>query len=250
MASKAIQAAGALAGLTMIVGGAEMAVANVISGGDSGNQNLSAVAYDYIGGETSLNDVQTAPMSFDFFDASLGTLTGATFTVNTVNNSPNVHVSGDANSSNETTLTVTATNTYEFSLSFDTLGLSDLIHDSNFVQDSCEGDFTCSLSNQQILNYGSQQFGFSGGDLSNFIGAGQFGMTMLASTQLGIETLPNLDLQSGFNSSSNWSTTVSLQYEYTPRAPVSQVPEPGTLALFATGIIGLGAAARRRRKQA
>ena len=113
---------------------------------------------------------------------------------------------------------------------------------------------TVSPPNNGVLNtVGSLGLGASlstitGFDIVTVGGVNTAFLSVLSSQGQPVSTLYQVDLSSGLASSlGTINTNGGLSGLSVVPVAASTVPEPGTWALFATGLVGLGAAARRRR---
>lgn len=245
MGSKTLQVSGALAGLTMIVGGTQMAVATTISG-DISLANSSINLGSSVDSELDeSSDSASSELSFNYFDASLGTLTGATFTLSDLEGTPRAGISGSPEPEASEVSSWEASNDYVFQLSFDTLGLSKLVDISGPVSLDCD-DIICESAEEYPSV--SSSYVFSDGDLLSFVGVGAFDMTAFTSSILTVGSFNNeYDFES-LIAYTNFYGLLSLEYDYDERV-VADVPEPSTLALFGTALAVFGVAAARRRKR-
>jgi hypothetical protein len=103
------------------------------------------------------------------------------------------------------------------------------------------------------LLFGAPQFEFCDGVLTGFnygtVSFDAFGLTGLGLSSINADGSGGLDFRIGFASEADevghFSTPLAQTGSSTPSSPVP-VPEPGTLALFGIGLLGLGLARRRK----
>jgi hypothetical protein len=191
---------------------------------------------------TDLSSVTATP-AIPEFNTSLGTL-----------NSITISYTGSENSAFTLTNTAAGSETFKFSESlFFELDNTDASIDSDVNGLAPELDnvplTTITLAHNGTRNFGPfinsnvQSETITGAELADFEGAGNLG-DFLISTLTGTTFLGG-----GGNIKLTGTTTaggsVEVTYDYTA-APPPPIPEPGTLGLFGTGLLGLAALLRRK----
>ena len=223
---------GLIGGATLLLGGAGAAKAAVMTTTDT---------FDIGTVTTESSDNVNLP----YFSSSLGTLTGATFTLT-------------SNTQIDVTLAVSggADGLFDVGEEIMDVDVQTKPGPSVFVKfgtdsgtSTVECDFSgsvCGASGTTSLSGSTGLVPFNGTDdiasglLDELIGTGDF------SVALDYDIFPtNSCLTScGVTGDLKWSGTLSVAYTYTPAA----VPEPASLALFGTGLLGVGFALRRRQR--
>lgn len=82
--------------------------------------------------------------------------------------------------------------------------------------------------------------------LAPFVGLGTVGLSSAIIDYLPITSCSGFGATCNNMADLSWSGSLTVTYDYTPNNPV---PEPGTLGLFAAGLVGLGVAGRSRQRR-
>ena len=246
------QIAGVLSGVTMLVGGAEVAVAGMMTQTQMLSTPSGTFSTDgqHEGGNDRLN--------FNLFDSSLGTLTQVDINISNTE----YRIDYDPEGIEQATVDTTADTTLsgDFVINFSNTGSGDPFSNPWFssalsVSVGCsgagEGSFNCGLSSptgsdEAEANH-SQTYN---SNLSNFIGAGTFDVIFdINNTSF---TGPNPSI---FNGSSGGNVSYPFRWgsgspagSFTIEYTYETVPLPGTLLLTSTGLAAFGLLNRRRRK--
>jgi hypothetical protein len=194
---------------------------------------------------TTLTDYSTQ-ISLAEFNPSLGTLDSVTFTVN-ASGTTNVT---DTNSSTSSTSKVYEMGTTVYFAVTDDATSGSIIDDTETLDYILTGTPYTTLSKSpltgHIYNSGVQTLAgtptIETGDIFDFIGVGSL------LYDVDTTTLTDLVFTGGNNTESqatNVGATVTVTYDYTNNSP-PVVPEPGTLGLFGTGLLGLAGLVRYR----
>jgi hypothetical protein len=190
----------------------------------------------------SPTELTNATMSCGKFDSNLGTLTSISLTINGhIEGTISLHNSGAASADGAgTTNSVFSANALAgftlpgtlFNLSYST-GTQTLVSGGNYLS----GLLTADGSAGPMVNTSSL------GGYQDAGGVGSFLITLNTLSGLLI-TGGGGNFTGGQSTSASASATLSYEYSTTP----PPVPEPASMALLGTGLLGLGAMLRRRRR--
>jgi hypothetical protein len=186
----------------------------------------------------------TDPITFNGFDATLGTLTDVhiTLTSNATVNSTTFNEAGPTFVGSPTPVTATATTTVSGSGLLAAVSASSTVTTPGFVGIDPSG-FTVvgtvtgsDTAHQNLFNPPS--------DLSGFVGGADTVTLTIAEDGSEGGSVPGT-VFTGNNGSASGS--LSIYYSYTPNVVVSS-PEPASLLLLGAGMLGLGILRGRRRR--
>ena len=192
-------------------------------------------------GETSSFDDRTTSVTFDPFDASLGTLTQVQISLTSSAWNGLLSVQGGQSENNDN-----STSTWDSSVTLTMPGVPLSTLDSETVHVSC--DFgNCSNSASPSFSVSGLLFTLSGASIpSAFTGVSDITATL--GLNLTVSVANNFDVGTAVGSgSATWAATdpdgLRVTYTYTPL--ISSIPEPSTLALLGFGVAGLIALRKR-----